>query len=961
MSGWSWGNSLCQAVWGVFAAVMLMTTEAHAQSGFRWVVDPAYDDAGAAFDGAVPLRQGDKWGLMGADGQWRVAPQFEALGAASDGHIAVKRDGRWGIIDLDGREAIAIGYQAIGRWAERIPAKTSDGWMVLDRFGARVYGPLPIDTLRGNEGHCITGQIGDRPYIFDDEFPAGDTVYASSDGAMRVYGPSNGMAAFQRDGQFGYLSCSERLVAVKEQFEAVRKVSEDQLAAGKKDGRWGLYHVETHRFDEVMWPSYEAMRDFTEGLAPVRNAQGKWVFVDAEGRQRFVGEYDQAYSFSDGAAGVKVGEKRGFVLRDGSYAAEPQFEDFWRHAKGLAPVKLGGKWGVIALNGTSVPVDLSLDMAVLKPAPRDPMVKIGVPQSYFRQDFATVGGFAFEPEAGLMATWIDESEDGKASPLSGVTVWDIETGGFMGQMRVPDLQRAAFLPGGAVLAVGTLDGSVAFYEVATGQELLRKRIGFGPVTAMVLDAEQKHLVVSTAKRTLVWDVVTGKVVSRKDQGFHALAALGDRVWGAHQDGDVISFAPGQTGTFLSQEKAEVVPGRKRVEIGPNGTAYFGAYRWWNPDNVEQAAVLFSGTSGASLPGDWTAPSSVAFSDDGALMALVQDAGMRVYDRATGNMVHEQVQSAEMQGQSFPPIDKLAFVRGTRHLAIIGSEGTPVMIYDPEAGREIKRFGVNPEREYWSVAALAAGDKVFIATSDTALYVFDPATMGVSQIDPAKLPLPEEFAEAIQISSDGADTVYFDGEEGSIAIDARSLAIRPKGANEEGILQAEVPQDLRALIGNLSLPFSGTRVALLSGGKVLFLGRGSGVHAFYSTETGAKLAEMTLLEGQNWVVATTAGFYDGTLAGIRALSAVEDGRARSVIDAMPAFHRPDIVRAILAGGAEEAALAEAKRLRGQGTDLATPVLSTPEAGLTLGDGAAAPEATAPTVPSFDHGITIEAME
>ncbi|MCE8538253.1 WG repeat-containing protein [Ruegeria pomeroyi] len=936
--------------------MILTATSAFSEDGFRWVAAPAYEDAGAAFDGVVPLMQGGRWGLMGADGQWRVAPKFEALGAANDGHIAVKLGGLWGIIDTDGRERIAIAYQAIGRWADRIPVKTSEGWLVLDQTGARVYGPLPIDTLRGNEGHCITGQVGDRPYIFDDQYPRDGEVYATSDRAMRVYGPSGGMAAFKHDGKFGYLSCSERVVAVQEQFEAVRRVSEDGYAAVMTEGRWGLYNIQPGGAQEVLWPSFEGMRDFTEGLMPVKTAQGKWRFVDASGRQLFVGDYDQAYSFSDGAAGVKLGDKRGFVLRDGNVAAEPQFEDFWRHAKGLAPVKQGGKWGVIALDGTSVPVDLSLDMEGLSPEPPPPMVKIGVPQSYFRQDFASLGGFAFDPEARLMATWIDESEDGQPSPRSGISVWDMETGGFVGQMRIPDLQRAAFLPGGRVLAVGTLDGSVAFHEVATGKELLRKRMGHGPVTAMVLDGPQEHLVVSTAARVVIWEMTTGKVVASRDQGFHALAASGRRVWGAHENGDVVSIAPGQNDAFSRHAVAQVVPGRKRVEIGPDGTAYFGAYAWWNPDNVEQAPLLFSGNSGAALPGDWTRPTSVAFSDDGALMALVRDAGLRVYDRATGDLLLERVQSAEMQEQSFPAIDKLAFVPGTRHLAIIGSEGTPVMIYDPEAAREVMRFGVRPERDYFGVVAVTAGDKLFIGTSDLSLYVFDPTKPEIISIDPASLPEPPEFSETVPVSSDGRDTVFFDGLQGAIAIDANSLSIRPKGAAEQGAEQIEIPEVLRAVMGDMGLPDYSTRVGLLAGGKVLVLGRASGVHEFYGTESGEKLATMTLLEGQNWVVATTAGFYDGTLAGIEALSAVENGRARSVIEAMPQFHRPDVVRAVLAGGAQEAARAEAERLREEGAAVPPPSVTAPEAGLTLGGDAAAPAA-----PSLDLGITIEATE
>lgn len=87
----------------ILAFLLLCPVPAHAEDAFRWVVQPAFQDAGSAHQGVVPLKQGDLWGLMGADGQWAVPPQFQAVGDPGLGRFPVQLNGKWGVIDLTGQ------------------------------------------------------------------------------------------------------------------------------------------------------------------------------------------------------------------------------------------------------------------------------------------------------------------------------------------------------------------------------------------------------------------------------------------------------------------------------------------------------------------------------------------------------------------------------------------------------------------------------------------------------------------------------------------------------------------------------------------------------------------------------------------------------------------------------------------------------------------------------------------
>ena len=92
---------------------------------------------------------------------------------------------------------------------------------------------------------------------------------------------------------------------------------------------------------------------FHEGLAPVEQ-QGRWGFVDTQGRQVIAPQFENAMPFSEGLAEVLQGGKWGFIDRTGTIVVEPQFESTGSFAEGLASVKVQGRWGAIDRTGKMV-------------------------------------------------------------------------------------------------------------------------------------------------------------------------------------------------------------------------------------------------------------------------------------------------------------------------------------------------------------------------------------------------------------------------------------------------------------------------------------------------------------------------------------------------------------------------------------------------------------------------------
>lgn len=912
---------------------------ASAQSGYRWVVEPQYDDAGSAFDGVVPILSGNKWGLMGANGTWHVPPSFDALGRASDGHIAVKIGDKWGIVDTDGNQAIPPVYQEIGQWADRIPVRTDQGWMVLDKEGRKVFGPLQIDKLRGNEGHCIAGQNGDQAVLFDDRTGIARNVdgpIVTSSGAMRLFGPTHGMVRYSVDGEFGFISCTWLRTVGERVYESARRVTTDGgYSAVRINGKWGLHRVWDTGIQEKIPPQYTGLRDYTESRLPVKLGNDKWGYLSARGELEIEAIFDQAYSFSDGIAGVQVGDKRGFILPDGTYAAEPMFEDFWRHSKGIAPVKLDGNWGVIAFEATAQSGSLDFDPAVLAVAEDQTgkKVRLSVPHKYFRQDYFNVQTIVMSDDGKLMATILDETEGENESWRSEIAIWDTQSKLALGRLLIPGAVQARFVGDGEIIAVGEVTGHLSLWSTTDERPLLRLRPSLSPVTNLAVSGGAKLLAASDGEQTWLWNLETGKQVGTFDLGATAL--------GQHQDGmgilavdrfgaiyrlsnnsnapeklerDLFEQAIVQTsrGEVIQVHSAAIAPGPTAVvianSIGSNDPRYLNVFHdgYW---------------TSTPLPDAYYSIFDLEISPDGRKVLVGEASAFSLYDISDlGNVAHFGLHGSGIDGgQSAMPeglssVDTLAFFRDADHLMAIGSEGNPIASFSVATSATSDRFGAKMDLPVFGTSATIAGHKLFHLTGEGHIAVFDLTTgQPATPIPVSALPVHDYEPHGYLFSGTDGNAYYefYDGP--GVRIDPatlRTTRLEPREAAK--FASHEENETVLASLKKAGL--SGSLDAMDSKPSgVVMISSSSGLMYLLDTESGAKIATVAFFKGEDWAIATELGFFDGTLGGIKALSAVDGLTARPVIEAMPRYHRPDLVRAILTGDPDGIANSEAARL------------------------------------------------
>jgi hypothetical protein len=109
-----------------------------------------------------------------------------------------------------------------------------------------------------------------------------------------------------------------------------------------------------------------SLSQFATAEIPTKETQGidrleavqmgeKYGFVDRDGRIAIEAKYQNATDFVEGLAAVKINGKWGYIDRAGNLIIGSRFDRAMSFANGKAKVKLKDRWGSIDRNGRFVP------------------------------------------------------------------------------------------------------------------------------------------------------------------------------------------------------------------------------------------------------------------------------------------------------------------------------------------------------------------------------------------------------------------------------------------------------------------------------------------------------------------------------------------------------------------------------------------------------------------------------
>jgi hypothetical protein len=265
---------------------------------------------------------------------------FQDAREFSEGLAAVRSNDLWGYIDATGRLAVPLSIEA----PETGPFSGGfafTGRSFIDTAGEPAFEGKTFERAGPfSEGLAAVQSGGQWGYI---NLSGRFVIPSAYEGA----GPfSGGLAAVRRDGLWGYADTQGRMLIGPRFTRAAPFGGEKKnLAAVELGGRTG-YIDRTGRF--VIPPRYEEAGTFRGSRAPVRLASRRgWGYIDPAGREVIPARFHEAGTFSDGLAPVATDARWGYIDERGRLVLDAGYDEARPFSEGLAAVQRDGKWGYI--------------------------------------------------------------------------------------------------------------------------------------------------------------------------------------------------------------------------------------------------------------------------------------------------------------------------------------------------------------------------------------------------------------------------------------------------------------------------------------------------------------------------------------------------------------------------------------------------------------------------------------
>jgi hypothetical protein len=327
----------------------------------RIAIEPAFLDARAFSEGLAAVQVAGGWGYIDRDGRWVIPPRYSAAAPFAEGRAAVSDERRlWGYVDTTGRVVVPPRFQRTSRFIDgRAYGLLPDGQVEsVDRDGRIAASTVATE-------HAALGDVsmefgGERPSsgpdpditfdrrrtdramveaaIASDRLPVsvqvdGKTGVGYDDLAgRRVIEPRfedggpfiEGLARVRSEDGYGFIRPDGSVAVPLEYGSALLRFSGGRTLA-VSDGRAWLIDPSGRRVADLgpwEWPEmageegfddleqYVGLDDFfAHGLIPWQR-NGKWGYVDRDGRWAVEPRFEITQPFHGGLAGVTEGGSR---------------------------------------------------------------------------------------------------------------------------------------------------------------------------------------------------------------------------------------------------------------------------------------------------------------------------------------------------------------------------------------------------------------------------------------------------------------------------------------------------------------------------------------------------------------------------------------------------------------------------------------------------------------------------
>ena len=351
----------------VMVCALMPVTAMAADITIGEVIPYMYDEVGDFSEGLAAVKWNGKWGFIDRMGKVVIPYKYDFAYHFSEGIAAVKLDGKYGFIDKTGKEVVSYKYSDCygytPKFSEGLARVTlnNNKWGFIDKTGKEV---VPIgkyktvqDFSEGLAAVSINVQGVGNKYGYIDK-TGKEVIPCKYDGAKNF---SEGLAAVELNGKYGFISKTGKEVIPGKYDRVDSSGFHEGFAAVQLNGKWGFIDKTGKEvipcnyqrpLDRIMTMStaggIERTMSFSEGLAVVR-LNDYHGYVDKTGKEVVPCKYVWAEDFHGGLAVVNGSE---FIDKTGKEVVSPhKYDEAYSFSEGMAAVKMSGKWGFIAIDG----------------------------------------------------------------------------------------------------------------------------------------------------------------------------------------------------------------------------------------------------------------------------------------------------------------------------------------------------------------------------------------------------------------------------------------------------------------------------------------------------------------------------------------------------------------------------------------------------------------------------------
>lgn len=356
---------------------LIISCSLSAQTGYTWVIESMYDDAGVFANGLAVVKKDGKYGAINPAGKEVIPFEYTELNPFTEKVTSFKRGDKVGIIDINGKVLCEKDYEKIYPVSDSCAKVFKGEYGFINAYGKEVVPLAFANLLPFNSG--MTYFFKDLKYGFYNT--KGEIVVPLSYKDVGAF--AEGLCPVAMKDKWGYINTKGKMVIAAEYDEA-GKFSEG-LASVRKGEKWGFID----KTGKLVIPfKFDVQAEFKEGIIEVYendpkgnnvatyyNTKGEmlfqlkpgwWVdgkfsdgmivaanghyygYLNTKGEAPFESEYAGAMPFKNGYAAVKSPLGIAIVDKAGKELAGEPLQDAKQYSEGLIPAKVNGKWGYIS-------------------------------------------------------------------------------------------------------------------------------------------------------------------------------------------------------------------------------------------------------------------------------------------------------------------------------------------------------------------------------------------------------------------------------------------------------------------------------------------------------------------------------------------------------------------------------------------------------------------------------------